>query len=366
MYKIFASLLISISIIFLFMNCSNDDKDQLKFSIRAEIYDVLFQQDKIILTTDKGMFLYNLLTGKKEWHNKRTDGLVTLIFNDKLLSKSNNGSMCFLDIKTGKIIKEVEVGEFIHRIQIKDESSILFVQSNSDNYLLRCYNDATGDIVNLSTIDSPPRALEYFDNNIFLITERWSAVYGTNLFDGWLDVIDGSFYNTIAKYPVRFGGNHFVYSQGFLFFFNDKEELMKTDTNGNILESYPLPFDFASSRLIPNKEIILIRGDHGESFYAFDVKTETFIEIEKNTNGISYYFTVSNDDILYADMNSVYSYNIKSREKKNLYDLNGMELFNIFSNSEWFILILADNIRLALADDLPFTVLVKKMLKETR
>lgn len=344
--------LISFSIIFLLINRFSNDKDRLGFSIRAEIYDILFLQDKIALTTNDGIFLYNLLTGKKECHNKKTDGLAALVFNDKLLSKSNgNRSLCFLDIKTGKIIKEVEIGEFIHIIQIKDESNIFFVQGSGNNYLLRCYDDATGDIVNLSTIDFSPRNMECFDGNIFLTTNN------PRLFYGWLYVINGTSYNTTAIYPFRLSYKDFIYRQEFLFLLNDEEKLIKADANGNILEYYPLPFDFSSSRFIQDKEMVLICGDRGKSLYAFDVKTEIFFEIEKNANGISHVFTMSNDnDVLYADQNSVYSYNLKNMEKQNLYDLNGMELFNMFSNGEWLVLITADDVHSAHANNWPFTV----------
>jgi len=349
-------------IVFLvFMNCSSDNVDKLwNFSIKAEIYEGIFHQDSILFATDRGVFSYNLVTRKKDWYNDKINGLSLSMINNRLVgTDSKTNSICFLDIRNGQIEKTINVNDYIYRIQVKNETDIVFIE-HGISYLLRRYNDTTGEISNLYKFNHYPRNLEYSNGNIFLTTQDIQSSYYSLLF-----IIDESNCNFTSLNPIRYYFG-FVYFQDCVFYIDNKKELVKADKNGNELRRYQLPITMPYIYMKPFEEKILIYAD---SVYIFDVNTEKFIEIYNNDSNKNLTFglsaTINGDDIIFADRNTVHYYNINNSSHRELYNLNGMEVFKIFSNDDWLILILSDNIRLTLADNHSFTIVAMKYRLDT-
>lgn len=70
---------------------------------------------------------------------------------------------------------------------------------------------------------------------------------------------------------------------------------------------------------------------------------------------------MNNGKIIYHDNKNVYSFNIKEKTTTEIYKLNGKEVLRVFAKNDYVLLVLAKNVREALAKYKDFTYVMLRI-----
>jgi hypothetical protein len=352
--------------LFCVLSCSeNDDEwladlgsNKIEWALRKKwvILDCIFskEHDEIFLIALEGIYCYDAESGVQKWKNEKIVGSESvLLFQNFLIAAGTSKPIVyFIDITTGKIIRQVDFEKYVYMIQFEDENN-LFVVSDKNEYQfqLQRYNIFSDAVEHLVTLDDwPKNQIGYYNGNIILTT--WGRYGGIYIIDEaeykikWRDVV----YDRLTSY-----NNDFVCLQNSVYYIKDridnKEELVRVDiVTGELIETHLVDFPLANSWLRSNGESILI---HGEPLYLFDTVTSEFTQLGDNFNtGIC--SVINEEYTAFVDGDAIYCYNFKDNTKRKIYDLNGMEAFRLFAHDNMIILVMTPNVNTALADNLFF------------
>jgi hypothetical protein len=358
-------------ILFIFLSClclvGCTKKNNIGWpaKINGEVYNCLFlPENKVVLSTSAGFYCYDLDSGKREWI---VEGIMA-IYRPVLLKESLitgifwEHGLYSININDGSVNKLFNIEELVHALQVQDEENILAVTQDGtkNKYLLQCFNIEDHTIEKITDLDSAPKnKFEIYGENIIL-----PAVYSRKK-DKLLiiDRIDKmiKWEDTIRDMTLLHNSD-FVRIENSIYYIRNEENenyLLQIDVNsGSIIDRTFLPFLINSNYLRLNKDNILI---YGRSFYyIFDTTNKQFSKTIENNGDIGYSSFVNNDNIVYDNHGIIYCYSIRDNRQRKIYNLNGNELFMMFGNSNFVILIVAKNVKSSLANDANFDLMVIK------
>jgi uncharacterized secreted protein with C-terminal beta-propeller domain len=122
-----------------------------------------------------------------------------------------------------------------------------------------------------------------------------------------------------------------------------------------------IPFGIAGNYLRLSGENILICGK--SFYYVFDTVNRRFDKVIVNSGDLGYSSLITKDNMAFHHDGGIYYYSIQDKMQQKLYDLKGKELFIMYGNTTWSILITADNIKKSLANDTCFDLIAIKTRK---
>lgn len=336
---------------------------------KGEVYSVLFSliYKKMIITSEYGLKCFNLQTGESEW----SDGEIISIYRPSLLnselitgSRLKNDIYC-IDIQTGEYTKIYEVDGRVLLTAVGEGNLLYFVSRKGKKNYLGVLNLATNEKEILFECDGDVKSpLIIHDEDVIISTYEEISI--------------GKLY-CINKNTGELKWEKRIYDRGVLteetfvkvdnsIFYVDmrddiKNSLVEIDIQtGEVIKKIkPKASEYFAYMDYVTNSHILSRGEHillfGHSVFIYNTISKKIKEVFKKP----YRAILTNDNIIYHDGKSVYLFEIQGKNQKVLYKLNGKQVFAMFAEEQFLLLILADNIKESMANNRDFTYVLLKI-----
>lgn len=336
---------------------------------KGEVYSVLFSliHKKLIITSEYGLKCFNLQTGENEWSDREIISLYKpSLLNGELITGSRlKNNIYFIDIQTGEYTKIYEVDGRVLLTAVGEGNLLYFVsRKGKKNYL---------GVLNLATKEK--EILFEFDGHVKspLIIHNEDVIIST-----YEEISIGKLY-CINKNTGRLKWEKRIYDRGVLtegafvkvdnsIFYVDMREDIKNSLveidiqTGEVIRKikpkaseYFTYMDYVTdSHILSSGENILL---FGHSVFIYNTINEEIKELFKKPSRA----ILANDNIIYHDGEIVYLFEIQGKKQQVLYRLNGKQVFAMYPEGQFLLLILADNIQETMANNRDFTyVLFRK------
>lgn len=364
-------VLISIIVVLLMMGlfgCSTNKNVLWRFK-EKEPYHIFFSEEnnKVVIIRGNEYVCNDLKTGEKVWSIENILVYHTpTIFNNELIGKTTENNIARFDLNTGECLQTYNIdASYVSLIQGEPSNLVYFVSHKESIGTLSVLDISTGLIASLFHFKGSAGKPIIIGKDFLAITVNIKfgegKIYFVNKNTGKIKWERDVFNITPRSMTAGFNESmFFVDMQQEL-----KNRLVEVDMQtGNIINriksnssewfSYSEYVDKPSIKF--DEENILLYGDRYSVYNTNSEKLTIITEIPVKNNSI-----LNNGKIIYHDEKNVYSFDIKEETTKEIYKLNGKEVLRIFAKNEYVLLVLAKNVRTALANYKDFTYVMLRI-----